>query len=983
MANSELPKLRRVLIIGNGMVGHRLCELLSEPEQSQRLTLSVVGEEPRVAYDRVHLTQYLTDRDPHKLALATRQWYESRDIQLLTSQRVATLNTLDKEAVTDTGLRLPFDAAVFATGSRPFVPNIPGVDLPGAFVYRTIEDLDAIAAAAIGARTAAVIGGGLLGLEAAKALLDLGLSTHVIEAASRLMPRQLDEIASQFLLRHIEKLGVQIHLDAHLSAIGGDDRVREIQFVDEEPLDVDLVVISAGIRPRDELARSAGVVCHARGGIIVDNALQTSAPDVYAIGECARHDDNIYGLVGPGYAMAKTLARHLNGDASAVFNGADTSTQLKLLGIDVASFGDAFADEHTHQSVALQNHVTGIYQKLALSADGSQLLGGILVGDASRYAQLTALQRSGKPITGRAESLLVPGTEFGPSLAASDEDLVCTCNTVDRGTILAAVRDGGCASFADVKCKTRAGTGCGGCAGAVTDLVHAELARQGKATKQRICEHFDFTRQELFELVRIKRYRDFATLIEKEGSGHGCEICKPAVASILASIHNDLVLEHEALQDTNDRYLANIQKRGLYSVVPRIPGGEITPQKLLVIAQVAEKYGLYTKITGGQRIDLFGATLSQLPDIWEQLVAAGFESGHAYGKAIRTVKSCVGSTWCRYGVNDSVSFAIQVENRYKGVRSPHKLKSAVSGCIRECAEAQSKDFGFIATERGWNVYICGNGGAQPRHADLLASGIDDVTAIRYVDRFLMYYIRTADRLMRTSKWVEQLEGGIEHVKDVVINDSLGVCAELEREMQHLVDTYQCEWAEVVNNPQRRAQFREHANDNDDVPLMRPVRGQVQPAAWPQKDAQKERRQLPLVHTSWVAVGRVGDIPKDCGATYRFGQAQIAVFYVAFQNRWYATQARCPHKGDAVLGRGIVGEAEGTPKVACPFHKRTFALDSGLCLSGEGGELATFPVKVENDVIYVELPAVAELERLLVREWPECEHHANPVASAAE
>jgi nitrite reductase (NADH) large subunit len=983
MANSELSKVRRILIIGNGMVGHRLCELLSESDQRQRLALTVVGEEPRIAYDRVHLTRYLTDRNSHALSLATRQWYEDRDIQLLTGQRVSTLDTSNKEAVTDFGARLKFDTVVFATGSRPFVPSIPGVDLPGAFVYRTIEDLDAIAAAAMGARRAAVIGGGLLGLEAAKALLDLGLTTHVIEAAPRLMPRQLDEIASQFLLSHIEKLGVRVHLDAHLAAIGGTDRVREIEFVDEEPLDVDIVVISAGIRPRDELARSAGIECHTRGGIVVSDVLQASAPDVYAIGECARHDDTIYGLVGPGYAMAQVLCRHLTGDASAVFKGADTSTQLKLLGIDVASFGNAFADEQTHQSVALQNHVTGVYQKLALSSDGSQLLGGILVGDASRYARFAALQRSGRAIQGRAESLLLDGSESGSTLAVSDEDLVCTCNTVDRGAVLSAIRDHGCSSFADVKCKTRAGTGCGGCAAAVTDLVHAELTRQGKSTKKRICEHFDFTRQELFELVRIKRYRDFAALIEQEGTGHGCEICKPAVASILASIHNDLILEHESLQDTNDRYLANIQKRGLYSVVPRIPGGEITPQKLLVIAQVAQKYGLYTKITGGQRIDLFGATLSQLPDIWEELVAAGFESGHAYGKALRTVKSCVGSTWCRFGVNDSVSFAIEVENRYKGVRSPHKLKSAVSGCIRECAEAQSKDFGFIATERGWNVYVCGNGGAQPRHADLLASGVDDETAIRYVDRFLMYYIRTADRLMRTSKWVEQLEGGIEHIKDVVVNDSLGVCAALERDMQHLVDTYRCEWAEVVNNPHRRAQFREHANDNDEAPLMTPVRGQVQPGAWPRQDAQKARRQLPLVQTSWVAVCRASDIPKDCGATYRFGQAQIAVFYVAFQNRWYATQARCPHKGDAVLGRGILGEVDGTPKIACPFHKRTFALDSGRCLSGEGADITTFPVKVENDVVYVELPAVAELEELLVREWPDCEHRANHVASAAE
>jgi nitrite reductase (NADH) large subunit len=848
-------------------------------------------------------------------------------------------------------------------------------------VYRTIEDLDAIADAAKSARTAAVIGGGLLGLEAAKALLDCGLQTHIIEAAPRLMPRQLDEVASHFLLKRVEPLGVEVHLAAHLSAIAGNGHVERLEFFDEQPLGVDLVVISAGIRPRDELARQAGIECHARGGIVVDDQLQGSAPHAYAIGECARHRDTIYGLVGPGYSMAHVLARRLTGDTEACFTGADTSTQLKLLGIDVASFGDPFADERTHKAVALQNHVSHVYQKVTLSESGTEVLGGILVGDASRYAQLSALQRSRKPITCPADSLLVSSASTSSSFEPSDEDLVCTCNSVNRGTIAAAVRDSGCTGFSEVKSKTRAGTGCGGCAAAVTDVIFTELKRQGKAAKKRLCEHFDFTRQELFELIRLKGYANFSDLITREGTGHGCEICKPAVASILASIHNDPILDHEALQDTNDRYLANVQRRGLYSVVPRIPGGEVTPTQLLVIAQVAQKYGLYTKITGGQRIDMFGATLSQLPNIWEELVAAGFESGHAYGKAIRTVKSCVGSTWCRFGVNDSVAFAIRVENRYKGLRAPHKLKSAVSGCIRECAEAQSKDFGFIATEAGWNLYVCGNGGAQPRHADLLASGVDDDTAIRLIDRFLMYYIRTADRLTRTSKWLDQLEGGIAHIRDVVVNDSLGVAAELERDMQHFVDTYRCEWAEVVGNPERRAQFREHANDNDESPRLVPAREQFQPAAWPRKDAQAERWQLPVLQSSWVAVGRVSDFHSDCGVTYRFGRAQVAVFYIASMGRWFATQARCPHKGDAVLGRGIVGDSQGTPKVACPLHKRTFALDTGKCTSGEGADILTFPVQVQADVVYVQLPAIEQLEHATGCDETECE--SLKVASAAE
>jgi len=973
----------RLLIVGNGMVGQRFCELLSELDQNRCHAITVVGEEPRIAYDRVHLTQYLTDRNAERLALSTRDWFQDRNIRLITGQRVASIDIETRTAITTAHDELPFDRLVLATGSSPFVPSIPGIDLAGAFVYRTIEDLDAIAAAARTARSAAVIGGGLLGLEAAKALLDLGLHTHVIEAAPRLMPRQLDEIASQFLLQRIEALGVEVHLAAHLSRLEGPGRVSSIEFVDEEPLDVDLVVISAGIRPRDEVAHQAGIECHPRGGIVVNDALQTSVDGVYAIGECARHGDMVYGLVGPGYTMAQVLARRLTGDSAARFAGADLSTQLKLLGIDVASFGDPFADEQTHKSVVLQNHVSGIYQKICLSASGTEVLGGILVGDAARYPQLVALQRSRRALGGPPESLLVSGSEFGLALTQSDDDLVCTCNGINRGAILAAVREHGCETFGEVRSRTRAGTGCGGCTAAVTDLVSDELKRQGKSAKRRICEHFDFTRQELFELVRIKKYDNFADLIAHEGTGHGCEICKPAIASILASIHNDWILNHESLQDTNDRFLANIQRRGLYSVVPRIPGGEVTPEQLMAIACVARKYGLYTKITGGQRIDLFGATLSQLPNIWEELVTAGFESGHAYGKAIRTVKSCVGSTWCRFGVKDSVAFAVRIENRYKGVRAPHKLKSAVSGCIRECAEAQSKDFGLIATETGWNLYVCGNGGAQPRHADLLASGVDEDRAIRLIDRFLMYYIRTADKLMRTSKWIEQLEGGIDHVREVVVDDSLGVCEELERDMQHLVDTYQCEWAAVVRDPARRARFREHANADDDSPALLPARGQHQPAAWPRQDALTHRHSLPVLQTSWVAVGRAADFRPDCGVTYRFGRAHVAVFYLALLNRWFATQARCPHKGDAVLGRGIVGDLKGTPKVACPLHKRTFALDTGKCISGEGADIMTFPVKVEAGIVYLELPPTDELERLLECDAPGCDAASDRLASAAE
>jgi len=360
-----------------------------------------------------------------------------------------------------------------------------------------------------------------------------------------------------------------------------------------------------------------------------------------------------------------------------------------------------------------------------------------------------------------------------------------------------------------------------------------ELVARGVSVDKSLCEHFAYTRQELYALVRVEGVITFEELLAKHGRGHtGCDVCKPAVGSILASCWNQPIMDASLvpLQDTNDTFMANMQKNGTYSVVPRIPGGEITAEKLIAIGVVAQKYQLYTKITGGQRIDLFGAQLHELPDIWAELIDAGFETGHAYGKSTRTVKSCVGSTWCRYGVQDSVKMALLIEDRYKGLRSPHKLKFAVSGCTRECAEAQSKDVGVIATEKGWNLYIAGNGGMRPRHAELFATDLDDATLIQYIDRFLMFYIRTADKLQRTSVWRESLEGGLDFLKDVILHDSLGLGAELEAQMQLVVDRYECEWANALKDPEKLKRFRTFVNDKRPDPDIHFVqeRGQRRP-----------------------------------------------------------------------------------------------------------------------------------------------------------
>jgi nitrite reductase (NADH) large subunit len=714
---------------------------------------------------------------------------------------------------TSNGRAVSYDALVLATGSYPFVPPVPGAELPGCFVYRTLGDLDAIRAAADkaavrtkGRRAGLVVGGGLLGLEAARALRLLGMSPHVVELAPRLMPLQVDEGGGALLRQMIEELNVTVRLGTSVREIVRDGTRLLATLADGTELDLDVVVFAAGVRPRDQLARAAGLAVGQRGGIVVDDACRTSDPDIYAIGECACIGGRVYGLVAPGYAMAEVLADRLSG-GSASFTAADTSTKLKLLGVDVASFGDALASADGALEVTVNDPVARSYAKLVVSGDAKTLLGGVLVGDATRYGVLRPLV--GRRLPGDPVTMLTPAGS-GPGADALPGDAqVCSCHGVTKDAICAAIADCGLTDAAGIKGATKAGTGCGSCVPALKSL----LAASGVAVSSALCEHFGVTRAELFEIVRAEGITTFTELIERHGRGRGCDICKPAVASILASLGHGHVLDGEqaALQDTNDHFLANIQRNGTYSVVPRIPGGEVTPEKLIVLGEVARDFDLYTKITGGQRIDLLGARVEQLPAIWRRLVDAGFESGHAYGKALRTVKSCIGSTWCRYGVQDSVSLAVELELRYRGIRSPHKIKAGVSGCARECAEAQSKDIGVIAAEDGWNLFVGGNGGFRPRHADLLLSGVDTPTLIRTIDRFIMFYVRSADRLQRTATWLESLDGGLDYLRSVIVHDSLGIGAELDAAMERHITTYRDEWAAVLADPAKLRRFVSFVN----------------------------------------------------------------------------------------------------------------------------------------------------------------------------
>lgn len=838
----------RIVVIGNGMVGHKFLEVLAEHGGTGACEVTVLCEEPRPAYDRVYLSSYFSGKTAQDLSLVKGDFFNEQHIDLRLNSKAVAIDKVAKTVTTAAGEVLPYDKLVIASGSFPFVPPVPGHNREHCLVYRTIEDLEAIKAGAAVSKVGVVVGGGLLGLEAAKALRDLGLETHVVEFAPRLMAVQLDEGGAKVLRRKIEALGVKVHTEKNtLEIVDGENARHVMKFADGSALETDLILFSAGIRPRDELGRQAGLDMGPRGGIVVNNSCQTSDPDIYAIGEVALWSGRIYGLVAPGYHMATVAADHIMARSDKQFTGADMSTKLKLMGVDVGSIGDAMGTSPGAHSYYYIDDAKDIYKKIVVSADGKKLLGAVMVGDVDAYGGLLQLMLNNMDLPEYPDVLILPvrdGTgEVGVGVDALPMTAqICSCNNVSKSDICGAI-DAGATEVGDIKAATKAATTCGGCTALIGQILKCELGKRGVEVKKDICEHFPYSRQEMYHLVKVEGIRSFDEMLARHGKGDGCDICKPLTASVLASTWNDYILknEHAGLQDTNDYFMANMQKDGTYSVVPRMAGGEVTPDGLIAVGAVAKKYGLYTKITGGQRVDLFGARLEQLPDIWKELIDAGFETGHAYGKSVRTVKSCVGSTWCRYGVQDSVGLAIDIENRYKGLRAPHKLKFAVSGCTRECAEAQGKDVGIIATEKGWNLYVCGNGGMKPRHAELLAGDLDTETLIKYVDRFLMFYIRTADRLQRTSVWRDNLEGGLKYLQDVIIHDSLGLAAELEADMAHVVSTYQCEWKTTIEDPEKLKRFRHFINsdEKDSNVVFVEERGQIRPATAAEKTGRIE------------------------------------------------------------------------------------------------------------------------------------------------
>ncbi|KAH4189732.1 hypothetical protein HBH42_135080 [Parastagonospora nodorum] len=1024
---------KKIVVVGLGMVGIAFIEKLMKYDVKRReYDVVVIGEEPHLAYNRVGLTSFFQHRLVENLYLNPKEWYSSMpegSLNYHLNTMVTEIDSDNKTVKTSSGDTVPYDILVLATGSDALLPrHTPGHDAKGVFVYRTIEDLQNLIEFASSRKgtTGAVVGGGLLGLEAAKAMMDLEDfgQVRLIERNRWVLSRQLDGDAGGMVVEQVRALGLDVMLSKRVGKIltTEENAVKGVVFEDGEEMECSCICFAIGIKSRDELARKSGIKCADRGGgIVVGSDLTTSKPDIYAIGECASWENQTFGLIAPGVEQADVLAFNLTqakAHAPRKFKSPDLSTKLKLLGVEVASFGDFFADRDGPKNMPgrqraekkeaggingttprdkVKNLTDGpapppvkaltykdpfqqVYKKYLFTMDGKYLLGGMMIGDTKDYVKLVPMVKNQKPLDMPPSELIIgasKGDDDGSDL--TDDTQICSCHNVTKGDVVNSVKDGTCKSIGDVKSCTKAGTGCGGCMPLVQTIFNKTMASMGNEVKNHVCPHFEHSRADLFNIIYVKELKDFSAVMKacgKEPESLGCEACKPTIGSIIASLYNKhlLDLDRRGLQETNDRFLANIQRNGTFSVVPRVSGGEITPEKLIVIGMVAKKYNLYTKITGGQRIDMFGAKKHQLPEIWQELIDGGMESGHAYAKSLRTVKSCVGTTWCRFGIGDSVGMAVRLEERYKSIRGPHKIKGGVSGCVRECAEAQNKDFGLIATEKGFNIFVGGNGGAKPRHSELLAKDVPPDDVVPILDRYLSFYIRTADKLQRTARWMENLPGGIKYLQEVILEDKLGICADLEKQMEDLVGTFFCEWTEVLKDPKKRSWFSQFANTSETISdTIEPTqeRGQERPSYWPKDSITEDFRGHKWTELSWqplVKAEEFKDTDTGDSKAIKRGDTQLAVFKV--RGKYYCTQQMCPHKRAFVLSDGLLGEDLASNKlwVSCPYHKRNYELsgdNAGKCANDESVNIAVFPIEERGDgYLYVKLPSVEELDSVL-------------------
>lgn len=797
---------KKMVLVGNGMAGMRTVEhvLKLAPEAYE---ITVFGAEPHPNYNRIMLSSVLAGgADLKEIVINDLEWYEENRIRLHLGDAVAKIDTASRRVVSESGVTADYDVLIMATGSNPFILPIPGAHKEGVIGFRDIKDCELMMEASRKYKKAAVIGGGLLGLEAARGLLHLGMDVSVVHLNAYLMERQLDEPAARMLQRELEAQGMQFLLQKQTASIYGGRRAEGLEFADGSRLEADLIVMAVGIKPNVELAKEAGL--EVGRGIIVSDYLETSAPGVYAVGECAEHRGIAYGLVAPLYEQGNVLAKRLAGVETAGYTGSVTSTKLKVSGVDVFSAG-YFNEAPGTRALRIQDELEGTYRKIVLQ--DNKLVGAVLFGDTSDGTSLFATIKSGESVAGKEKELLLGYAPGGQAAGASptaklaamaDDEIICGCNGVSKGTIVEAVKNG-CSSVGEIKACTKASGSCGGCKPLVEGLLHLYAEGDlGEPVKEGICGCTPLGRDEIIEQIKamgLKSVREVMNVLEWR-EPEGCSKCRPALNYYLGMLWPTEYIDEKESRFANERYHANIQKDGTYSVVPRIYGGVTSPADLKRIAAVAEKYNVpMVKFTGGQRLDLLGVKKEDLPKVWEELDMA---SGHAYGKALRTVKTCVGSTFCRFGTQDSIAMGIRMEKAFERLNTPGKVKLAVSGCPRNCAEATIKDLGVVAIDGGWEIYIGGNGGVKVRASELLCTVKTEDEVLEWTAAFLQHYREQASWNERTAQWVERV--GLDAIKAVleIPEEREALAARIEETLSRTTDP----WQEIIQNEELRKNF---------------------------------------------------------------------------------------------------------------------------------------------------------------------------------
>jgi nitrite reductase (NADH) large subunit len=804
---------QRLVVVGNGMAGARLVEEVLERGGGEQFAITVFGEEPHGNYNRIMLSPVLAGEEHEDaIVLNSHDWYTDNGVTLRPGVRVERIDVAAKQVHADDGSVAPYDHLVLATGSRSFIPPMAGVRaedgglLPGVFGFRTIDETRALLAAAATHERAVVMGGGLLGLEAARALQTHGMQVELVHAAPYLMNAQLDPEAGAILKRSVESLGITVHLEVVASEVVGPDRMRGVVLADGRRIDADLLVVAAGVRPNTDVAVRSGL--EVQRAVIVDDQLRTDDPDVYAIGECAQHRGEVYGLVAPAWEHARVLADVLTGtDPTAEYHGSRTATKLKVAGVDVAVMGINTPERDDDEFLVISEPRRGVHLSVVIRDD--RLMGATLLGDTRKVAFLTQAFDRGSPLPAERIRLLVDLSDGAEEVGVAEmpgDSQVCNCNGVSKQTICDTVADG-CTSVGAVMDRTRAGKGCGSCKGLVKQVV--AWAAPGDVSEDASAGWYvpgiPLAKPELIAAIREQDLRSVSAVFAALAPGGAEEArSKMGLTSLLRMLWGSEYVQENDAKFINDRVHANIQRDGTFSVVPQIKGGVTTPAQLRKIADVAEKYEVpMVKITGGQRIDLLGVRKEDLPAMWQDL---GMPSGYAYGKSFRTVKTCVGTDFCRFGLGDSTQLGIDIETRFQGIESPAKMKLAVVGCPRNCAEAYVKDVGVVAVGGGkWEVYVGGAAGATIRKGDLLATVDSPEAVLQLTGRFMQYYRENGNWLERTYDFVPRV--GLEKLGQVLLEDSEGICADLDSRLQRSIDAYVDPWGQDAAQPATPGQFR--------------------------------------------------------------------------------------------------------------------------------------------------------------------------------